>query len=322
MTAVRSGGPVHEAGFYASDDEFRALIMPFVEAGTAAGEPVLLGYDERKAALLRSWLGDTAAVTFLADASLYTTPANAIATWRSLFEEHMAAGASRVRIAGDVPHEGNGGRFDGWDRYESAVNVVWDDLPVHSVCLYDDTTVPLQVRDVVQRTHPHLRTTDGHRAVSSRYEEPAIFAGLPVRVDPLAATPPLVGLDDVAPAEARGALDGIARSRVDDETLHHLALGLSEALTNAIVHGRAPTSVRIWGTADRIVVHVRDRGPGPRSPLAGLVPSDSALSAGLGLWLTHQLTEIDVALIRADDGFTVQLRGGARSPHGPQIPDD
>jgi hypothetical protein len=33
-------GHFHEAGFYASDDEFRALIVPFAEEGIAAGEPV------------------------------------------------------------------------------------------------------------------------------------------------------------------------------------------------------------------------------------------------------------------------------------------
>jgi hypothetical protein len=54
-------GQVHEAGFYGSDAEFRALIVPFAEEGIAAGQPVILGYDQRKSGLLRSWLGDSAA---------------------------------------------------------------------------------------------------------------------------------------------------------------------------------------------------------------------------------------------------------------------
>src|SRR5437868_1503119 len=48
-------GNFHEAGFYGSDAEFAALIVPFVEEGVAAGEPVIIGYDDRKAGLLRSW---------------------------------------------------------------------------------------------------------------------------------------------------------------------------------------------------------------------------------------------------------------------------
>jgi hypothetical protein len=115
----------HEAGFYRSDAEFAALIVPFAEDGVAAGQPVILGYDDRKASLLRSWLADPAAVTFLADASLYATPARAIDSYWRMFEELTAGGATQIRIAGDVPHEGNGGRFAGWDRYESAANTVW-----------------------------------------------------------------------------------------------------------------------------------------------------------------------------------------------------
>ena len=50
-------GHFHEAGFYASDAEFRALIVPFAEEGIAAGEAVIIGYgDDRKSAPLRSWL--------------------------------------------------------------------------------------------------------------------------------------------------------------------------------------------------------------------------------------------------------------------------
>jgi len=130
----------HEVGFYRSDAEFGALIVPFVEEGVAAGQPVILGYDDRKASLLRSWLYDPGAVAFIADRSLYATPARAIASYWQMFGELTAAGATQIRIAGDVPHEGNGGRFAGWDRYEAAANTVWNQFPVWSRCLYDATT--------------------------------------------------------------------------------------------------------------------------------------------------------------------------------------
>src|SRR5215469_14717852 len=104
-------GNFHEAGFYSSDAEFRAVIVPFAEEGIAADEPVIIGYDDRKSGLLRSWLTDPSAVEFIADNSLYATPARAIATYQRLFEFHLAMGAGQVRMAGDVPHPGNGGRF-------------------------------------------------------------------------------------------------------------------------------------------------------------------------------------------------------------------
>jgi len=34
---------------------------------------------------------------------------------------------------------------------------------------------------------------------------------------------------------------------------------------------------------------------------------------GLGLWITHQFTNIDIALLAGTDGFTVRLRGGQQT---------
>src|SRR3954468_461514 len=170
-------GNFHEAGFYSSDAEFLALIVPFVTGGIAAGEPVVIGYDDRKCNLLRAELARPDRVSFIADARLYATPAGAIEAYRQQFEGLVAAGAEQIRIAGDVPHEGNGGRFAGWDRYESAVNVTWQDYPVYSRCLYDATTVADVVRDVVERTHRRLLTADGGVATSLRYQGVGDFVG-------------------------------------------------------------------------------------------------------------------------------------------------
>src|SRR5215469_11405346 len=199
-------GHFHEAGFYGSDAEFRALIVPFAEEGVAAGEPVIIGYDDRKASLLRSWLADPSAVEFVGDRSLYATPAGAIATYRRLFEFHLAMGAEQIRIAGDVPHRGNGGRFQGWDRYECAINTVWQETPVWSLCLYDTSTASQTVLDIVERTHPRLVSPSGQRRVSEQYQEAPVFEGLPSRPDPLEASIPIVELTDRPAADTRHAL--------------------------------------------------------------------------------------------------------------------
>jgi len=303
-------GHFHEAGFYASDAEFAALIVPFVEEGVAAGEPVIIGYDDRKAGLLRSWLADPSAVEFIGDKSLYATPGRAIATYRRLFEFHLAMGAGQIRIAGDVPHPGNGGRFEGWDRYEWAVNTVWHDFPVWGLCLYDATTAPPAVLEVVERTHPRLLSPSGQRQASERYQQVPVFEGLPVAPDPLEACTPMVELTGRPAADTRHALAQIGGGRVTGTTLTDLILGASETVSNALRYGQPPVTVRIWAARDRIVVRVHDTGPGPADPLAGLVPAvHSTSNPGLGLWVTHQL-DIDTALVHASDGFTVRLRAG------------
>jgi len=93
--------------------------------------------------------------------------------------------------------------------------------------------------------------------------------------------------------------------------MRELLFAVSEAVLNACLHGRRPVIVRVWTGPDRIVVCVHDNGPGPADPLTGLVPAPGGTtSAGLGLWLIHQFTNIDIALLAAADGFTVRLRGG------------
>jgi anti-sigma regulatory factor (Ser/Thr protein kinase) len=304
-------GNFHEAGFYASDAEFLALIVPFVVGGTAAGEPVVIGYDARKCALLRAALPEPDRVTFIEDTRLYASPARAIEAYRRQFELHVAAGAEQIRIAGDVPHEGNGGRFDGWDRYESAVNAVWQDYPVWSRCLYDTTTVPADVRDVVERTHRRLGTPDGGAVTSPRYQEVGDFKGLPPALDPLEYTTPALVLPNASLKQTRRRVAEVADGPISGETLDDLLFALSEAVVNAQLYGAPPTTVRVWTTTGRVVLHVHDTGPGPTHPLTGLVPApEGAGGAGLGLWLSHQLSTIDIALLTGAEGFTVRLRGG------------
>lgn len=302
---ARDTSHVHEAGFYGSDAEFRSLITPFAEAGLVAGEPLIFGYDERKNKLLSTWLPTSARVTFISGESLYATPARAIATFRRLFARQVAEGASRIRVAGDVPHEGNGGRFHGWDRYEAAVNTVWNDYPVQSLCLYDANTVSPRVRDVVERTHPSLLTSAGERLASARYEDP--FVPLEAVTDELEYAAPLLTRADIPPSEARILIESVSKPRLDGDTVHDLVLAVSEAVSNALVHGRPPIGFRVWADHEQVIVHVHDSGHGPRTHLPGLMPVSSETGAGLGLWLIHQLA-LDIDLIKTSEGFTVRLR--------------
>ncbi|MBO0815933.1 MAG: sensor histidine kinase [Actinobacteria bacterium] len=316
MRSGAAGGHVghfHEAGFYGSDAEFRSLIVPFAEEGIAAGEPVIIGYDDRKSGLLRSWLTDPSAVEFIAGDGLYSAPARAIANYQRLFEFHLAMGAAQIRIAGDVPHPGNGGRFEGWDRYECALNTIWQDFPVWGLCLYDTAAAPAVVLDAAERTHPRIVSPSGDRHLSGRYQGVSEFQGLAVAPDPLEQAAPVIELTGSPAAGVRHALRQVGHGRIPGAALGDLLLGTSEAVNNAVLYGLPPTTVRIWAGPDRIVVHVHDHGPGPANPLAGLIPpAGSIADAELGLWLTHQLA-VDVALIYGDDGFTVRLRAGTIS---------
>ncbi|MGY1641046.1 anti-sigma factor RsbA family regulatory protein [Geodermatophilus sp. SYSU D00703] len=304
-------GNFHEAGFYSSDAEFLALVVPFVLEGISAGEPVVLAYDRRKSDLLRAVLPSSDRLVPLGESAVYATPARAIEAYRQQFERLEAAGAEQIRIAGDVPHEGNGGRFAGWDRYESAVNVVWRDHPVWSRCLYDAVTVPDDVRDVVVRSHRRLVTPDGGAVASTRYQDVPDFHGLPPAADPLESTAPSVCLGDASLKQTRRRVAEAVRDHLGPAEVDELLFALSEAVVNAQSYGRPPIGVRVWTAPHRAVVRVHDTGPGPADPLIGLVPvPEGSAGAGLGLWLASQLTGVEVGLVTDVEGFTVRLRAG------------
>ena len=144
-------GYVREIGFYSSDQEFHDLITPFAFGGLEAGEPLLFAYDEHKTCLLRDWLPDDPGFTYIPDAGAYATPAKALGSWRRLVEQHLAAGAPRVRIAGNVPHPGYGQPYSGWDRYEAAIDRALGDLPVSAPCLYATRIAPVEVLETALR---------------------------------------------------------------------------------------------------------------------------------------------------------------------------
>lgn len=44
------------------------------------------------------------------------------------------------------------------------------------------------------------------------------------------------------------------------------------------------------GRPNRVVAAITDQGAGPTNPFVGLVPATGTSSAGLGLWLVHQMS--------------------------------
>jgi anti-sigma regulatory factor (Ser/Thr protein kinase) len=204
--------------------------------------------------------------------------------------------------------------WDGWARYEAAVNCAFAAFPLWGLCVYDLRTTPDEVVDDVVRTHPHITTVDGVRFDNDRYEDPAEFlAGRPrAEPDPLESRPPGLELIHPRPAVARHALAELSRdSGVGAAELDDLIVAASEVVTNAILHGRAPATFRAWAGAEHIVVTVHDRGPGPSDPMVGLIPTDKGDGdGGYGLWIAHQLCS-RVTLDTDADGFTVRLVAGA-----------
>ncbi|MGH3886934.1 MAG: anti-sigma factor RsbA family regulatory protein [Pseudonocardiaceae bacterium] len=308
-------GYFHEAALYGSDDEFLSMVIPFLEGGAEAGEPIVVALGETNTKLVQAGMGNTSNVSFMDANAHYNRPASVIKSYRQLLAAHVARGAPQIRVVGDVPHPGVGRQWEKWARYEAVINHAFDDFPLWGLCTYDTRTTPGDALADVARTHPYLATPDGQHVPNANFEDPADFLTRrpPAGADPLETSPPITELVDPTPAVARRTVRSAAHaSRLDPDELEGLVFAVSEAVTNAAYHGRPPVCLRLWAGPNRLVATVTDQGHGPTDPFVGLVPTTNSSSGGLGLWMTHQMCS-HVTLSSSDEGFTVRVVAGDRA---------
>jgi anti-sigma regulatory factor (Ser/Thr protein kinase) len=306
--AAGHSGYFHETAFYSSDAELLGVVVPFLQDGIDAGEPVVVAFGPHNEKSLRAAM-DTSKLTVVRADEQYLRPAVAIRKYRELLAEYTAGGAQQIRVVGDVPHPGVGEPWDWWARYEAAINHAYDDFPVWGLCPYDTRTAPEAVLEDVRRTHPRVATADGRHLHNDRYEDPAGF--LPPWRDAPRPEPepgrPFAELTDPTAALARRVThEALVDTRLDPAHAEDFVMAVSEVVTNAFVHGRPPVVLRLWRGPGRAVATVTDRGAGPVDPFAGLTATTSTESAGLGLWIAHQVCR-HVAMYTDDEGFVVRL---------------
>lgn len=302
-------GFVHEAMIYGDDDEFLERVVPFLHDGVRSGEPTMVKMGSRQLELLHSAVGPLDGVTFLSEDRWRSKPAPAVHAMLELFGALVADGAERIRLIGDVPAPTPSTPWEWWGRYEAAINHIFEGFPVWSVCTYDRRTMPDYVIDEVLRTHPHL---GDHLSVNPHFEDPDTFLRRRTTSyhDVLEESAPFAELVDPSAAAARESarsacrVAGLGESDTDD-----LTVSISEAVTNARLHGASPVVARLWAGAQRVVVTVTDAGTGPGDPAAGLLPPPIDRTWGRGLWIAHHLCS-HVSLDFQAGGFTVRLVAG------------
>ena len=97
---------------------------------------------------------------------------------------------------------------------------------------------------------------------------------------------------------------------VSDEVADDVVLALSEAATNAVLHGSSggqPIQVVVHVNDDWVEASVLDHGPQPPSGFPAASDTDELRAGGRGLWLLRQLVD-EVRLERVKLGTRVTLR--------------
>ena len=301
----------HDVTFPESPEDLAAVAVPFLRAGLEAGDAAVLAVSGPAAAVLHDALGTDDRVVVLERHGVYRarTP-SAITAFRRLADDLTATGARHVRVVGETDFGPTPRDWLEWQRYEAVINEALGPWPLWGLCVYDPHRLPDQVLESGLRTHPTVVTAAG-RSANPGFVPPAEYLpALPVLVEELEGTAPLLAVDDVHDYVAlrhqvAGALAGLRGSR---DVREDYLLAIDEMSSNAVRHGGPPVSLRLWSDGDRAVCRITDSGSGLADPFAGYGPAhgDDLSRGGMGLWLARQLCD-HVDVIPEHPGVTVRL---------------
>jgi anti-sigma regulatory factor (Ser/Thr protein kinase) len=305
----------HDLLLHDSPEGLAAVAAPFLRAGLEAGDTAVVIAGPRATAVLTDALGDDDRVMVLDPTDVYhlRTPA-AITGFRRLAEQRAPQG-HRLRVVGETVFGSTPREWLEWQRYEAVINEALRSQPLWGLCVYDTSRLPDEVIESGLKTHPYLVTAEG-RWVNPDYQEPPDFLrSLPVPAEPLEETEPLLHVDDVSDFFGLRHAVGRVLSTLggSPDLAEDLHLAIDEMSSNAVRHGGPPVRLRLWGSAERVVCTISDRGPGMDDPFAGYGPAHgSDLSrGGMGLWLARQLCD-HVDVIDDGAGLTVRLTTALR----------
>jgi anti-sigma regulatory factor (Ser/Thr protein kinase) len=306
-----AGAFEHDAFVYGSHTEYVDVLAPLADAAVRAGDHVVAVVPEHNAELLRSAFGPIAgSVTWVAAEQWYRQPARTIAGYdRTL----SALSGQTAFVIGEVQFGKTDRDWADWTRYEATLNRVLHRYPARVVCPYDERALPRSVVADARRTHPFVLTADG-RSDSASYTEPErLCASLPVHVSVPEWPADVVLQGETSVRVGRQAFADAARQAgFADDRVHELAVGVSEVLTNAIVHGGGSGFVRMW-IGDPLVCVIEDAGNGIDDPLLGMRPPSGEASGGYGLWYTRQVFDRTEVTRSPMGGLLVYLEASAVS---------
>jgi anti-sigma regulatory factor (Ser/Thr protein kinase) len=305
-----SQGFVHQALIYSSGEEFLSATIPFIQAGVANSEQVIVATDPAKLALLGDALGDAAEqVRFKDHATWYDAPARRLSEFYYLCREQQQAGVGPMRVVGEPVWSGrSSAQIREWKRYESLANVVYASFPVLALCPYDARALPSSILADVCRTHPELVNGSRSEPSAQFVDTPTFLRDLDEEELPQPQAPvsaqlafhgDLAGLRRFIVKEARSA--GLGREKSVE-----LEWVANEIATNVLRHGFGRATVRTWRGVTEFICEISDSGRGIEDPLAGHLPPAPDQEFGSGLWLAHQLCNV-VDVRSSTSGVMVRL---------------
>lgn len=293
----------HEALFYAGPAQFLAGTVPFVEAGVAAGELVLLLLPPAGRALIAPalvGLADRGLVRIEPVEEVGRNPARLIPVWRELADRAAARGRGLRGVGEPVWPGRDAAELEECRRHEELLGLAFADGPSWSLlCPYDVVGLDRETLAAARRAHAAPRS-----AGAGPPEPPPVFAGR-LAPGPSEAAALRFGAGELGAVReavtAMSAAVGLAPERGE-----LLVLAVNEVATNSVRHGGGRGELRLWVEDGAAVCEVRDRGRFV-DPLVGRRRPRPDQDGSRGLWIANQAC--DLVQIRSDrGGSTVRLR--------------
>jgi anti-sigma regulatory factor (Ser/Thr protein kinase) len=297
----------HPALLHSTLEGFLAFMLPFVNGGLDANEPVVVAVAAERLEPLRAEIGDRpAGVRWFDTRAWHPEPAPRLRAFHELVTDELGRGATRLRLVGEpVWPVGPPEFIVEWERYESALNEILGPFPVTLVCTYDTSRLDPSIAASAWSTHPTVREPTS-AGVNDRFVDPAEFLRSRDALVPAPAHAAWIP-GPVELATARGFLAGEASAAgLSPERVSDLSTAANEALANAALYGGGVSAIRVWNDGGRFLCQIEDAGPGIADPFAGYRPPPRAATGGRGLWLARQLVDL-LQIAPGLPGTTVRL---------------
>ena len=316
----------HQAVYYRAPDGYLGAVLPFVRAGLARSEPVLVAVPPAAARLLRTALarpgddgtsdggtsdngasedGSAGGVTFADMTELGRNPGRII----SAFWEFISRHAGRpVRFLGEPLWPARtAAEAREAVRHEALINVAFAGAPVAVLCPYDVAALAPRIVASAGRTHPLIGTLaeprpspdyDGGRVPRTSARP---LPRPPARAEHLAYRGDLRPVRDFVTRFAQ-------RSGLDPDRAADLVLAVGELAANTLRHTSGGGVVHAWRAPGEVICQVTDQGR-ISDPLVGRRrPPDAS---GLGIWVVHQVCDlVELRTGRSGTAVRVHLRTG------------
>ena len=302
----------HGAAVVGSDADVLEVALPYVDAGLAAGDLVVLACRPETVALICGELGERgrAMISDPGISLLGSRAPDALTVCRRYLEQATAGGSGTLRVLSEASFGSTPSDWREGQRFESVFNRLMGGAPVSAVCVYDRRRLSDTVLASAAATHPEL-VHGSAWSVNPRFQDPGTYVPtLPLPREPAEDAAPVLTVTDAPTLVGlRRQLGAVLAARVPDrDQREDLHLGASEIAANAFRHGVRPVSAQVWADGDRLVCVITDCGTDGADPFLGFAPAHGLdLShGGMGLWLARKLWD-HVDLLPGPEGLTVRL---------------